>query len=31
MGVAEYQLSPELPEGFSGLLPSPDEIKSFKS
>ncbi len=31
MGVAEYQLSPELPEGFSGLLPSPDEIKSFNA
>lgn len=27
MGVAEYQLSPVLPEGLSGVLPSPEEIK----
>lgn len=27
MGVAEYHLSPILPEGFSGVLPSPEEIK----
>ncbi len=27
MGVAEYQLSPVLPEGLSGFLPSPEEIK----
>jgi predicted nuclease of restriction endonuclease-like (RecB) superfamily len=27
MGVAEYQLVPELPEKLSGQLPSPEEIK----
>lgn len=27
MGVAEYQLYPELPESLSGQLPTPDEIK----
>ena len=27
MGVAEYQLSQVLPEGLSGFLPSPEEIK----
>ena len=28
IGVAEYQLLPELPENLVGLLPSPDEIKA---
>ncbi len=27
IGVAEYQLFPELPENLIGLLPSPAEIK----